>query len=169
MSLKNTILQLFGVSILLAVTDLSATTYTVTVGTDNAVNTGGNPGELRYILNSILNDQAVNATPTDRQIIFAPGVSKVTLNGILPMINLFQGDATQINPGGNIVTIDGNGYRPFFVAQGSGDPPSKICDIIHASSCWLGAGGSGSGAYSSGPRPWRRRRSHGSRRRNIRR
>ena len=65
---------------------LTATTYTVTESTDSSVGAGGASGELRYVLNQILNYQAENhESPTSWDIVFT--VSSVTLNNILPMIN----------------------------------------------------------------------------------
>jgi len=93
-----------------------AATYTVSLGTDT-VASGGVPGELRYALNTILNDQAQGIFDT-RVIQFT--TPQVTLNAILPMVNLFNADTTTINVGGSLVTIDGSGaYRPFFLRQGS--------------------------------------------------
>ena len=92
------------------------TTYTVSRGTDT-VASGGAPGELRFILNAILNDQSQGIFDT-RVIQFT--TPQVTLNAILPMVNLFNADTTRINVGGSPVTIDGSeAYRPFFLRQGS--------------------------------------------------
>lgn len=122
-----TIRNFLAITTILLLTSIhvTATTYTVVKGTENAATISfgglgvGNDGDLRYILNTILNDQALNMTPTERVIQFDPSVSMVTITAPLPMINLFQGDVTSINAGGNQVVINGNGYRPFFIVQGN--------------------------------------------------
>ena len=100
---------------------LAAETYTVNLNSDTLSSGGigiGTIGELRYVLNQILNDQAQGNTDT-RTIVFDDAATHVTLSGILPMINLFQADTVSID-GGNTVTIDGAGdYRPFFIRQGA--------------------------------------------------
>lgn len=94
----------------------SQITYMVTSPSDTGFLTGGDPGDLRYALNSILSDQALGNSTT-RNIEFS--VNTITLEAILPMINLFLPDTVNFNVGGSAVTIDGNGFRPFFAAQGN--------------------------------------------------
>src|SRR5580692_4858139 len=100
---------------LLSSLPLFATNYTVTLSTDSAVTTGGTSvtsttGDLRFVLNQILNDQAQGTFAT-RDVAFT--TSSVTLSGILPMVNLFNPDAVTIgNSTGPSVTIDGGGFRP---------------------------------------------------------
>ena len=86
-----------------------ATTYTVNVGTDVSVNTGGagsgTSGDLRYVLNQIY--AGTNSSPYTVSF----SVSKVTLAGILPVI----ASPVTFN-GGAGVTIDGASlYRGFFI------------------------------------------------------
>lgn len=98
------------------------TTYTVNLGTDTSIATGGSgsgtSGDLRWVLNQILNQQAQGITDS-RAIVFT--VPQVTLGGILPMVNLFQGETITIgNAMGSPVVIDGAGtHRAFFVRQGN--------------------------------------------------
>ena len=91
--------------------------YTVSLESDSAVNTGGAAGELRYTLNQILNSQA-QGTAGPFNITFS--VPSVSLNALPPPINLFTTDTITIgNSSGSPTTIDGNGFRPFFIRQGT--------------------------------------------------
>ena len=95
--------------------------YTVNVGTDAAVSTGGsgsgNAGDFRFVLNQIMNNQAQAGGPTSNTIAFT--VPQVTLSNYLSLINLFQPDTLTIgNSSGAATVIDGGGFRPFFVRQG---------------------------------------------------
>lgn len=82
-----TIRNFLAITTILLLTSIhvTATTYTVVKGTENAATISfgglgvGNDGDLRYILNTILNDQALNMTPTERVIQFDPSVSMVTI------------------------------------------------------------------------------------------
>lgn len=119
-------------------------TYTVNLETDSSVSTGGSgsgtTGDLRFVLNTILNDQAQQGTTRTREILFDPSVTTVTLAGIMPMINLFQADTVTIG-GSSTVTIDGNSlYRPFFISQGTVTLQNLI---IQNSVAQGGAGGAG--------------------------
>lgn len=125
MLLKKGFTPILGSIMLLLSATASATVYNVTASTDSAVSSGGAPGELRYVLNSILNDQAQNMTPTERIIQFDPSVSVVTLQGILPMINLFQGDSTQINVGETPSQSMETAFVPFSLLRVT-TSPSKI-------------------------------------------
>jgi hypothetical protein len=114
---------LAGVAVLSCAQVMALTTYTVNVGTDGAVNTGGagggNVGDLRYVLNRILNEQAQGLGFTDsRQVNFA--VSTVTLANTLPVVNLFLAETVTIGNSSGATTIDGNNLgRPFFCRQGN--------------------------------------------------
>ncbi len=97
------------------------TTYTVDTPTDAAITTGGTTtgtrsGDLRYVLNKILNDQALG--PTDsRQINFT---SSATLSAIPPMVGLFADETITIGNASGATTIDGNGLtRAFFIPRGN--------------------------------------------------
>ena len=157
MIVKNVIASFTGLLMLSA--SISATTYTVTSGSENATTISmggsgsGNNGDLRFILNTILNDQVINMTPTERVIQFDPSVSLVTIQAPLPMINLFQGDTTLINMGGNSIIIDGNGFRPFFIVQGN-DVILENLTIINGAAIGgtggIGGGGSGSNIGGGG-------------------
>lgn len=93
------------------------TTLNVTTNTDTLP--AGVPGELRYALNTMLNTQAQGLSTGSWQVNFDSGLGTITLNGILPMINLFNADTVEFLPATS-VTIDGNSlYRCFFVAKGS--------------------------------------------------
>ncbi len=100
-----------------------ATDYIVSQGTDTSVLTGGAgsgiSGELRYVLNQLLNDRAQNLGGTTHTITFS--VPSVTLTNTLPMINLFTSDTITIgNLSGPTATIDGGSAgRPFYIAKGT--------------------------------------------------
>src|SRR5258708_6025658 len=105
---------------LLGPSAFAATTYTVNMASDTVAGGGaggGTTGELRFALNQILNSQAQTTSAQTWTVdITTP---TITLNNLLPMINLFNPDQVTISssaPGGTI--INGNGFRPFFVRQG---------------------------------------------------
>ena len=92
----------------------------VTMGSDNNAGGIGDPGDLRYCLNSM--NQQLNTTPDDYEIVFDFPMT-IQLNGILPIINT---SATPVNitigNSGSIptVTIDGGGvYSGFFIPMGN--------------------------------------------------
>lgn len=99
------------------------TAYTVDVGTDASIATGGagvgTNGDFRYVLNQILNAQAQAGAPTSHTIFF--DIPTVTLGALPPPINLYQQDTIIIGNSLGIPTIiDGAGaYRPFFINQGT--------------------------------------------------
>ena len=90
------------------------------MGSDNNAGGIGDPGDLRYCLNSM--NQQLNTTPDDYEIVFDFPMT-IQLNGILPIINT---SATPVNitigNSGSIptVTIDGGGvYSGFFIPMGN--------------------------------------------------
>jgi len=127
------------------------TIYTVSQGTDSSVSSGGSgsgtSGDLRFVLNSILNTQAQEIDSTTYEINFT--VSSVSLGAILPPINLFNTDTIIIgNSSGSPTIIDGNSlYRPFFVSQG--DVTFQNLTITNGVAQG-GAGGSGGGGGGMG-------------------
>lgn len=97
------------------------TTLNVSLGTDNDPGGFGDPGDLRYCLNSM--NQDLNTTPDDYQIHFDFPMT-IQLNGILPLINNSSNPVTITigNPGSiPTVTIDGNSgaYSGFFIPMGN--------------------------------------------------
>ncbi len=96
------------------------TTLNVTVDSDNNPGSIGNPGDLRYCLNSM--NQSLNTTLDDYAIVFAFPMT-IQLNGILPIINNSSNPVNiTIGNSGSIptVTIDGNGaYSGFFIPMGN--------------------------------------------------
>ncbi len=111
-----------------------ALVYTVLLETDNAVAIGGESGDLLYGMNQIPNEQA-QGTVADWTIQFDPAVRTVSLEGILPMINLFQSDTIVIgNETRAVVTIDaarvikcGKGVSIVPVLK---DPSNSVQDSI---------------------------------------
>lgn len=96
------------------------TTLNVVVNTDNNPGGFGEPGDLRYCLNSM--NQDLNTIPDDYEIVFAFPMT-IQLNGILPIINNSSNpvNITIGNPGSiPTVTIDGNSgtYSGFFTPIG---------------------------------------------------
>lgn len=114
---------LTAASCVLFLNNTSAVDYTVNLPTDSSIATGGsgsgNMGDLRWVLNTILNAQAQTMMVDTRVINFT--VPSVTLQGILPMVNLFHADDVTIgNASGTPVVIDGQGiHRGFFIRQGN--------------------------------------------------
>lgn len=118
----------------LFVLPLWSVNYVVNVGTDASVSSGGSgsgtTGELRYVLNQILNNQAQGLDGSDI-IAVTFTVGSVTLSNHLPPINLFDtyntitignssGSPVSINGGGTFSgEITSGGYRPFFIRQGN--------------------------------------------------
>ncbi len=119
--------------------------YIVSLGSDSAVNTGGATGELRYTLNQILNSQA-QGTAGPFNITFS--VPSVSLNALPPPINLFTTDTITIgNSSGSPTTIDGNGFRPFFIRQGTVTLQNmNIQGGVAQGGSGAGGGGGGMGA-----------------------
>jgi hypothetical protein len=96
-----------------AYVSIGGTTGTVT-GTGSAII---GSGDLRFVLNQILNDQAQFSSPVTQSITFDPSVESVTLTNFPPPINLFRLDPITIT--GSQTIIDGGGFRPFYLTQGT--------------------------------------------------
>lgn len=97
------------------------TTLNVSLSTDNNPGGIGEPGDLRYCLNSM--NQFLNGAQDDYQIVFDFPMT-IQLNGILPIINNSSNpvNITIGNPGATpTVTIDGNNgtYSGFFIPIGN--------------------------------------------------
>lgn len=97
------------------------TTLTVTESSDNNPGGMGDPGDLRFYLNS-MNEQ-LNTAPDDFAIVFAFPMT-IQLNGVLPIINNSSNPVNiTIGNSGSIptVTIDGNSgaYSGFFLPIGN--------------------------------------------------
>lgn len=133
---------------------LPTTTYTVDVSTDNATTSGGfgsssTTGDLRYVMNQILNQQASETNTTTYTINFA--VSPVNLGAILPPVNLFNADNITIGNNSNSpTTINANGYRPFFICQGDVTLQNMNIENGIAQGGAGGAGGGGGGMGAGG-------------------
>jgi len=100
---------------------VALTTLEVIFSTDNDPGGIGDPGELRYVLNTM--NKELETTPDDYAITFAFPMT-IQLNGILPIINNSSNSVniTIGNPGSiPTVTLDGNGgaYSGFFIANGN--------------------------------------------------
>ncbi|MCX6991392.1 MAG: hypothetical protein NTX49_10105 [Chlamydiae bacterium] len=96
-------------------------TGSITTGTGSALS---GTGDIRWVLNQIINDQAVYTTSTVTQTIqFDPSVSGVTLSNFPPPINLFRADTITITGSQTIAgpqtIINGSGFRPFYLMQGT--------------------------------------------------
>src|SRR5204863_914270 len=96
------------------------TTLHVALSSDNDPGGFGEPGDLRYCLNTM--NQSLNTTPDDYAIVFDFPMT-IQLNGILPIINNSSNpvNVTIGNPGSTpTVTIDGNSgaYSGFFIPMG---------------------------------------------------
>lgn len=97
------------------------TTLHVNIDTDHNPGGVGQPGDLRYCLNSM--NQELNTLPDDYAIVFDFPMT-ITLNGILPIINNSSNAVTitlgNIDPAAS-VTIDGNSgaYSGFFIPMGN--------------------------------------------------
>lgn len=97
------------------------TTLHVTISSDNNPGGIGNPGDLRYCLNTM--NQSLNTIPDDYAIVFDSTMT-ITINGILPIINNSSNSVTiTIGNSGSIptVTLDGNrgAYSGFFIPIGN--------------------------------------------------
>ena len=97
------------------------TTLTVTESTDNDPGGFGDPGDLRYALNTM--NQDLNADLLDDYAITFAFPMTIQLNGILPIINnsINPVNITIGNSGSTpTVTIDGNdgAYPGFFIPTG---------------------------------------------------
>lgn len=119
---KNRIYSIVLPLSLLSASAFASVDYIVNVSTDSATTTGGSgsgkSGDFRYVLNQILNGQA-QGTAGPFNITFS--TSSVQLQALPPPINLFTADTITIgnSSSSSTVTIDGNGNRPFFIAQGN--------------------------------------------------
>jgi len=94
-------------------------TGSITTGTGSGLS---GTGDIRWVLNQIINDQAVYPSPSVTQTIqFDPSVSGVTLNNFPPPINLFRADTITITGSqtGPQTIINGSGFRPFYLTQGT--------------------------------------------------
>lgn len=95
------------------------TTLNVTASSDNNPGGFGDPGELRYCINSM--NQLLSTTPDDFAIVFTAPMT-IQLNGMLPIINnsTYPVNITIGNPNFP-VTIDGNSgsYSGFFIPMGN--------------------------------------------------
>lgn len=96
----------------------SVTNYTVTTNGDTAPTTGGAPGDLRFVLNTIN-----QSGPDTYNITFNLTNASITLGAMLPILNMTQaGNTLNINGNnnGSPIVIDGqNSSRGFFARQGS--------------------------------------------------
>jgi hypothetical protein len=97
------------------------TTLNVSLSSDNDPGGFGEPGDLRYCLNTM--NQDLNSTPDDFVIAFDFPMT-IQLNGILPIINnsLNPVNITIGNSGSTpMVTIDGNmgAFSGFFIPMGN--------------------------------------------------
>ncbi len=132
----------------LLASNVFSTPYTVTSGGDTVLGGGvgvGTSGELRYVLNQLLNDRAQGNGGTTHTITFS--VPSVTLTNILPMINLFTSDNITIGNASGSTTIDGGSAgRPFFIRQG--DVTLQNLDIQNGKA--QGGNGSGGGMGAGG-------------------
>ncbi len=98
------------------------TTLHVTVNTDNNPGGIGDPGDLRYCLNTM--NQDLNSMSIDDYAIVFDFPMTIQLNGILPIVNnsSIPVNITIGNSGSTpTVTIDGNNgdYRGFFIPMGN--------------------------------------------------
>ena len=122
------------------------TTLNVTLSTDNNPGGFGDPGDLRYCLNSM--NQDLNTIADDYAITFDFPMT-IQLNGILPIINNSSNPVSiTIGNSGSIptVTIDGNSgaYSGFFIANGNVTIQNMIFQNLTAQ------GGNGGDGISGG-------------------
>lgn len=122
------------------------TTLNVTLSSDNKPGDIGEPGDLRYCLNSM--NQDLNLTPDDYAIVFDFPMT-IQLNGILPLINNSSNpvNITIGNPGSiPTVIIDGNSgaYSGFFIPIGNVTIQNMIFQNLAAK------GGDGGNGISGG-------------------
>lgn len=137
-------------TLLLGNTVNALTTYTVDQTTDTSINAGGfstsaTSGDLRFVLNTILNAQAQGNSDA-RQINFSVG--SVSLGAIPPMVNLFTAEQITIGNANSSVTISGSGtYRGLYIRQGDVTLQNVVIDNAQAQGGNGGnAGGGGMGA-----------------------
>ena len=126
---------------------LALTTLIVTDPTDDNPGGIGNPGDLRYCINTM--NQNLNSLPDDHAIIFQTPMT-ITLNGILPLINNSSNSVNiTIGNSGSIptVTIDGNSgaYNGFFIPMGNVTIQNMIFQNLTAKGGDGGSGISGGG------------------------
>lgn len=129
-------------SVLVPGSALALTTITVTLASDNNPGGFGEPGDLRYSLNTM--NQNLNTVPDDYAIVFASPMT-IQLNGILPIVNNSANPVNIAigNPGTTpMVTIDGNSgaYPGFFIPMGNVTIQNMIFQNLTARG---GNGGSG--------------------------
>lgn len=124
--------------------------YVVNLGTDNAVNSGGDNGELRYVLNQILNEQAQGSSSGSHTITFS--VDQVNLASLMPPINLFSADTIIIgNSTGAATVIDGaSAYRPFFIESGTVTIQNMVIQNCVGQGGSAGTNGAGGGGLGCG-------------------
>jgi uncharacterized protein with beta-barrel porin domain len=121
---------LLGPAIFLAFT-LHSVTYTVDTSGDasvalGGVQTGAQSGNLRYVINAINADSISTANTYTIQFGLGAGQETITLQGILPPLNMFNANTLVIDgsnnaTGGSMVpiTIHGNNlYRGLFAQSG---------------------------------------------------
>ncbi len=126
---------------------IALTTLNVTLSTDNDPGRMGEPGDLRYCLNTM--NQGLNAMTDDYAIVFDFPMT-IQLNGILPIINNSSNpvNITIGNPGSiPTVTIDGNNgaYSGFFIPIGTVTIQNMIFQNLSAKGGDGGDGISGGG------------------------
>jgi len=122
------------------------TTLTVTLTTDDNPGDIGDPGDLRYCLNTM--NQLLNSNPDDIEIAFAMPMT-IQLNGLLPIINNSSNlvNITIGNSGSTPnVTIDGNNgaFSGFFIPMGNVTIQNMIFQNLTA------RGGNGGDGISGG-------------------
>lgn len=133
--------------------------YVVTLGTDSAVSGGGcgsgTTGDLRYVLNQILNSQVEGVPPETHTIRF--NVPEITLTNIMPAISLFSSDTITIgNSSGSLTLSDSNAIRGAhnLTFMGAGDTTvSGVVEIGRHTLTQSGSGKvtlSGTNTYSGG-------------------
>ncbi len=123
------------------------TTLTVTLDTDNNPGGMGDPGDLRYFINTM--NLQLSTTEDDYAILFDHPMT-IQLNGILPIINNSSNrvNITIGNSGSTpTVTIDGNSgaYSGFFIPMGNVTIQNMIFQNLTAKGGDGGDGISGGG------------------------
>ena len=125
---------------------LHTTTLDVSLYTDANSTGGGNSGDLRFALNSILNAQAQSPSTGPWQINFTSGAGTIQLNNPLPVINLFNADTVSFNSTAQAIVIDGNSAnRGFFIRQGN-----VTFQNMTIQNCLATGGNGGGGAVGAG-------------------
>lgn len=122
------------------------TTLNVTLNSDNNPGGSGEPGDLRYCINTM--NQQLNSAPDDYAIVFDFPMT-IQLNGILPIINNSSNPVNILigNSGATpTVTIDGNSgsFRGFFIPTGNVTIQNMIFQNLRAK------GGNGGDGISGG-------------------